>query len=153
MKRVAVFTLSLLFVFAGAALAQNRRAPGAMRGPGAPALPRVNPLVEYLALTAEQKAAWEANREEMHEAIEPLHERGAALAAQLETTNDAAGIGSLVLQLRAVSTQIEAAREAGDAKFSALLTPDQKVKFEAFEAASQFIHRRGPGGPPPPPRH
>ena len=36
---------------------------------------------------------------------------------------------------------------------AATLSADQKVKFEAFEAASQFLHRRGPGpgGPPPPP--
>jgi len=155
MKRVLVLTLSILFVFASALLAQNRRAPGAMRGPGAPGMPRggANPLADYLGLTADQKAAWEAIRAETHEVIAPLHEQGEALAAQLESTNDAAGIGNLVLQLRALSSQIDAAREAGDAKFAATLTADQKVKFEAFEAASQFLHRRGPGpgGPPPPP--
>lgn len=151
MKRLMVFTLSIVVVFASALLAQNRRAPGAMRGPGAPGLPRsgANPLAEYLGLTADQKAAWEAIRAETHEVIEPLHEQGQALAALLESTNDAAGIGNLVLQLRAVSAQIDAAREAGDAKFAATLTADQKVKFEAFQAASQFLHRRGPGGPPP----
>lgn len=155
MKRVLVLTLSILFVFASALLAQNRRGPGAMRGPGAPGMPRsnANPLADYLGLTADQKAALEAIRAETHEIIEPLHEQGQALAAQLESTNDAAGIGNLVLQLRAVSSQIDAAREAGDAKFAATLSADQKVKFEAFEAASQFLHRRGPGpgGPPPPP--
>jgi hypothetical protein len=154
MKRVLVFTLSLLFVFASVAFAQQRRAPGAMRGPGGPGIPRngADPLAEYLALSADQKAAWEAIRAETHETIEPLHEQGQALAGQLEATTDAAGIGNLVLQLRAVSSQIDAAREAGDAKFAATLTSDQKVKFEAFQAASQFLHRRGPGGPPPPPR-
>jgi hypothetical protein len=155
MKRVLVFTLSLLFVFAGAALAQqHRRAPGAMRGAAGPGIPRTggDPLADYLGLTADQKAAWEAIRAETHETIEPLHEQGQTLAGQLESTNDASGIGNLVLQLRAVSSQIEAAREAGDAKFAATLTADQKVKFEAFQAASQFLHRRGPGGPPPPPR-
>jgi len=157
MKRVLVLTLSILFVFAGAVLAQNRRAPGAMRGlggPGGPGMPRGgDPLADYLGLTADQKAAWEAIRAETHETVAPLHEQGQALAAQLESTNDAAGIGSLVLQLRALSSQIDAARKAGDAKFAAMLSADQKVKFEAFEAASEFLHRRGPGpgGPPPPP--
>ena len=155
MKRVLVLTLSILFVFASASLAQNRRAPGAMRGPGAPGLPRgsADPLADYLALTADQKTAWESIRAETHETIAPLHEQGQALAEQLESTNDAAGIGNLVLQLRALSSQIDAAREAGDARFAATLTADQKVKFEAFQAASEFVHRRGPGpgGPPPPP--
>ena len=154
MKRVLLFTLSFLFVFASVALAQHRRAPGAMRGPGAPGLPRAGaePLAEYLDLTDAQKAAWEAIREETHQTIEPLHEQGQALAAQLETTDDAPGIGNLVLQLRALSSQIDAAREAGAARFAAPRGAEQKMKFEAFQAASQFVHRRGPGGPPPPPR-
>ncbi|MFL6245619.1 MAG: Spy/CpxP family protein refolding chaperone [Thermoanaerobaculia bacterium] len=154
MKRVLVFTLSILFLFAGVVLAQSRRAPGAMRGPGAPGMPRGgDPLAEYLDLSAEQKAAWEAIRAETHETIAPLHEQGETLAEQLESTNDAAGIGNIVLQLRALSSQIEAAREAGDAKFAATLSAEQKMKFEAFQAASQFLHRRGPGGPPPPLHH
>ena len=156
MKRVLVFTLSILFLFAGAVLAQTRRpGPPGLRGPAGPGLPRggANPMADYLALTAEQKAAWETIRTETHEVIEPLHEQGEALASQLESTNDAAGIGNLVLQLRAIGSQIEAAREAGDAKFVATLTTEQKMKFDAFQAAAQFLHHRGPGGPggPPPP--
>ena len=154
MKRVLVFTLSILFLFAGVVLAQTRRpGPPGLRGPGGPGLPRgsANPMADYLALTAEQKAAWETIREETRDAIEPLHEQGETLASQLESTNDAAGIGNLVLQLRSIGSQIEAAREAGDAKFAATLTAEQKMKFDAFQAASQFLHRRGPGGPPHPP--
>lgn len=156
MKRVAVFTLSILFIFAGTVLAQTRRpGPPGLRGPAGPGMPRgsANPLADYLALTAEQKAAWETIRAETRDAIEPLHEQGEALAGQLEATTDAAGIGNLVLQLRSVTSQIEAAREAGDAKFAATLTAEQKMKFEAFQAAAQFLHHRGPGGPPPPPPH
>ena len=156
MKRVLVFSLSLLFVFAGALLAQTRRmGPPGMRGQAAPGMPRAggDPLAEYLGLSAEQKASWEAIRAETHQTIGPLHEQGQALAGQLEATTDAAAIGNLVLQLRALSTQIDAAREAGDAKFAALLSAEQKVKFDAFQAASEFMHHRGPGpgGPPPPP--
>ena len=153
MKRVLVFTLSILFVFASAVLAQTRRpGPGGMRGPAGPGLPRgsANPMADYLALTAEQKAAWETIREETRDTIDPLHEQGETLAGQLEATTDAAGIGNLVLQLRSVGSQIEAAREAGDAKFAATLTTEQKMKFDAFQAAAQFLHHRGPGGPPPP---
>lgn len=155
MKRIVVCTLSILFLFAGALLAQTRRAaPGGMRGPAGPSFQRGSgdPLADYLALTAEQKAAWQTIREETGQTVHPLHEQGRALADQLETTTDSAAIGSLVLQLRGISSQIDAAREAADAKLAAVLTADQQVKFEAFQAASEFLHQRGPGGPPPP-RH
>jgi len=42
--------------------------------------------------------------------------------------------------------QVEAARKASDAKLEALLTPEQKAKFEAFQAAMKSLRRRGPGG-------
>jgi len=155
MKRIVVFTLSILFLFAGALLAQTRRgAPSGMRGPAGPSFERGgDPLADYLALTAEQKAAWQTIREETGQTIHPLHEQGRELADQLETTTDSAAIGTLVLQLRGLSSQIDAAREAADAKLAALLSADQQVKFEAFQAASEFLHQRGPGGPPPPPHH
>ena len=114
MKRVLLFTLSFLFVFASVALAQHRRAPGAMRGPGAPGLPRAGaePLAEYLDLTDAQKAAWEAIREETHQTIEPLHEQGQALAAQLETTDDAPGIGDRQREYHTIGKQARTPRRA-----------------------------------------
>lgn len=149
MKRVIGVLLSLTFVVA--ASAQVRRGPG---GPGLPGLggPRANPLAEYLSLTPEQQASWETIQSELHAAMRTLHDQERALAEQLRDATDAATIGSLVLQIRGLSAQRDAARDAADAKFAALLTADQQVKFEAFTAAAEFLRQRGPGGPGGPPR-
>ena len=154
MKRIVMFTLSMVLLIAGVVSAQNRRGPG---GPGPNAgMPGMrggsNPLADYLALTADQKAAWESIQSETREALQALHEQERTLAGQLETATDATSIGNLVLQIRSVHTQIQAAREASQTKFAALLTSDQQVKFAAFQAASEFLHQRGPGGGPHPPR-
>ena len=156
MKRVMVFTLSLLFVLAGSAFAQQRRGPGPGGPPpgpgfGGPARGNSDALAIYLGLTAEQKASWETIQSETRQAVRALHEQERSLADQLEAATDAATIGGLVLQLRAIQTQLESAREAAQARFSAMLTADQQVKFAAFQAATEFLHRRGPGGPPPSP--
>jgi Spy/CpxP family protein refolding chaperone len=113
MKRIVMFTLSIMLLVAGVALAQSRRGPG---GPPPMQMHRgANPLADYLALTADQKAAWETIQSETRESVHALHEQ--------ERT-----------------------------KLAALLTSDQQVKFAAFQAASEFLHQRGPGGGPHPPR-
>lgn len=145
MKRIIVVLLSLTFVVA--ATAQNRRGPG---GPGAPGqfAPRENPLVEYLALTPTQQAAWETSQSELHATMRALHDQERALADQLRDATDATAIGNLVLQIRGLAAQRDAAKDAADAKFAALLSAEQQVKFAAFEAAAEFLRQRGPGGPP-----
>lgn len=152
MKRVMVFSLSLL-VLAGSAVAQQRRSPGPGGPPpgagfGGPGRGNSEALAIYLGLTAEQKASWEAIQSEAREAAHALHEQERSLADQLEAATDAATIGGLVLQLRALQTQLEAGRDAAQARFSATLTADQQAKFAAFQAATEFLHQRGPGGPP-----
>ena len=156
MKRLMVFAFSILFVLAGSAFAQQRRGPGPGGPPpgaglGGPGRGNSDALAIYLGLTAEQKAAWETIQSETREAARALHEQERSLADQLESANDAATIGGLVLQLRAIHTQLESARDAAQARFSATLTADQQVKFAAFQAATEFLHQRGPGGPPPSP--
>lgn len=146
MKRIIAVLLSLTFVVA--ATAQNRRGPG---GTGAPGLfaPRENPLVEYLSLTPTQQTAWETSQSELHATMRALHDQERALADQLRDATDAATIGNLVLQIRGLAAQRDAAKDAANAKFAALLTADQQVKFAAFEAAAEFLRQRGPGGGPP----
>lgn len=154
MKRLMVFAFSILFVLAGSAFGQQRRGPGGPppnAGLGGPARGNSDALAIYLGLTAEQKASWETIQSETREAARALHEQERSLADQLEAATDAATIGGLVLQLRAIQTQLESARDAAQARFSAMLTADQQVKFAAFQAATEFLHRRGPGGPPPSP--
>lgn len=142
MKRLILLALSL--ILAGSLFAQPRRMPGP--GPAG----NNNTLAIYLGLTTEQKAAWETMQAETRATLGDLRERERDFAEQLENATDATAIGNVVLQLRDLSTQIEAARDVAQAKFTATLTADQQTKFAAFQAATEFLQRRGPGGPPPP---
>jgi Spy/CpxP family protein refolding chaperone len=142
MKRLAVVAFSILI--AGAAIAQPRGPHG---GP-----PDSRALGAYLSLTAEQAAAWDAIQSERRDTFVALHQRERALREQVDEAGDAAEIGKLVLELRAVQTKIDIARDSAAAKFAEILTSEQQVKFAAFQQATEFLQRRGPAGPPPPPR-
>lgn len=150
MKR-NVLILASLFVLAIAVTAFAQRGPG-----GPPPIgfggPNSNTLADYLSLTSEQKSGWQTIQADLRTTIEGLHEQDRTLNEQLHTaldnnSTDAAALGNLLIQIRGIHSQIESARNAADAKFEASLTAEQKVKFAAFEAASEYLRQRGPGGP------
>lgn len=152
MKRIVTFSLILPLVIATAALAQaGRRPAGApMAGPGPE---RGKVLAEFLKLSDAQKEAWKAAHEEFRSKVQPLHEQKRALRERLRTAlegTDAAAIGKIMLDIRGIDDQLEAARTALDAKLMSALNADQKVRFEAFRAAMKVLRRR-PGGAGPAP--
>ena len=159
MKRIIPLALGILFIATIVIAAPPQHGPGGAALPPPP--PGAGPgpdaqraLGDYLELTDSQKAAAEAIHSELRTSTESLREQMHALHEQLETAlegNDASSIGNLMLQIRGVRTQLEAARQAADAKFIALLTTEQKTKFEAFQAAVEFLRERGPGGGEPHP--
>jgi hypothetical protein len=155
MKRLIAVTLTVLFVVAGSAIAQPRRGPGPAGGPppgmagGPPGMSGADAskaLAVYLGLTEQQQEQWESIQRETRESGRALHEQMRTLAEQLEDSNDANQIGSIVLQLRNIQSQLKAAHDAAQARFAATLTSDQQAKFAAFQAAIEFLGRRGPGG-------
>jgi Spy/CpxP family protein refolding chaperone len=155
MKRISLTFPALLLIVAAGAFAQGR-GPGSNGAPPFPGGDR-DILGNYLSLTSDQKSAWHSIQSEQRASSEALHTQERALGEQLHTAlegNDAAAIGTLMLQLRAIHAQVDAARAAADARFAALLTPEQKTKFAAFQAAAEFLQQQhgpgGPGGPPPP---
>jgi hypothetical protein len=154
MKRISIAALAILILMSTSAFAQGRPPGGPGPGPGAPG-PNNSPLADYLALTTEQKNAWETIQSDFRATAETLHAQERTLGEQLKTAldgTDATTIGTLMLQIRAIHEQIHAAKEAADAKFAALLTADQKVKFAAFQAAVEFLQHRGPDAGPGGPR-
>ncbi len=155
MKRIPlVIALILIVVAAFAAFAQRGpmpNGPGGVPGFGIPG-GNNNALAEYLGLTSDQKNAWESIQSELRANLDTFREQERSLEEQLHTaldggSTDAAALGNLLIQIRAIQTQIKAAQDTADAKFVASLTADQKVKFAAFQAASEFLRGRGPGGP------
>jgi len=79
--------------------------------------PHPDPLPQYLQLTPSQQAAWEQAHTEFRAVVEPL------LAKEKE------------------------AHDALEVKLQAVLTPEQKAKYDAFEAAAAFLREQH--GPPP----
>jgi Spy/CpxP family protein refolding chaperone len=134
-----------LVVLLAAAVAVAQRGPG---GPG-PNGGQIA-LARYLQLSPDQIASWKQIHTETAEAMKPLAENARGLREQLATALDAASpdsvaVGKLAVSLDAVRDQMKALREESQSKRLALLTPEQKTKFEAFEAAAAFLkHNRRP---------
>jgi Spy/CpxP family protein refolding chaperone len=110
-------------------------------------------LANYLQLTPDQITAWKQLRKDEATEIKPLAQNARDLRQQLDaamnaTPPDPATVGKLSLELRSLHEQIRTAREASTAKFAATLTPEQKVKFDAFQAALKTMGQGRRSGPP-----
>ena len=128
MKRILVLTtitlVAAVSIFAGQ---RPRREEGGELG-------------HYLQLTADQRATWDSARANFEASAGPLFEKHHALMEQVETalqskSSDACSVGSNLIAAQAVGEQIRAAKEVLQQKQASVLTPEQKTKFEAFNAA------------------
>jgi Spy/CpxP family protein refolding chaperone len=110
--------------------------------------PRAHRIAEYLGLDAQQKDAIQKLRQQERDEMKPLVEEGRDLRRKLrEATDaekpDALAVGEATLALKAHREKMRAQRDAFEQKLIALLTPEQKQKYEALKAARGF----GAGGP------
>ena len=102
------------------------------------AQPRPAHLAHVLELTPDQIAAWKKIHTDTAALVQPLaasaHETRTQLKAALESASpDPAAVGKLAISLHATRAQIRAARADARAKLAAVLTPEQKTKFEALK--------------------
>jgi Spy/CpxP family protein refolding chaperone len=115
----------------------------AARGPGEIlANPRL--LARYLRLTPEQVAQQRVLLRELHAELEPLREQRQELRDDLRealeaSSPDACSVGALVVDLDALRDQTRAALEAFDEAFSAILTEDQRARYEALKEAARLL--------------
>ncbi len=139
MFRAAAVLLCTGGLMVGAAMAQQDAPPppdGAMQGPppggpgrGGPER-RVEMLKRHLNLSDDQTAQIKSIFEGQRAKMEALHSNT-----------------SLSEQDR--RAQMKAIHEDGEVKIHAVLTPDQKTKYDAMEAHQWDRRRGGPDGPPP----
>jgi Spy/CpxP family protein refolding chaperone len=152
MKKTLVTLLALaLGVSAFAAAPPHRQAPGQGQGQaegerqGGDVLPP-RALAAFLGLTEAQVEQTQAIRESMRTAIEPLREQihvnRDLMQAALEA-GDAAKAGQLALANFDLRKQIEAARESADTQFQALLTAEQKAKWDVYQQILEARRRHG----------
>jgi len=119
-----------------------------------PAGHRLERLARFLSLTDAQVASAQPLAETLKSRIEPLvdsaRKQRQAIKEMLATANpDPAQVGRAVIAGHQTREQVKAAMEEFDRSFAALLTPEQKTRYEAMKAL-RFGHRgaggkRGPG--------
>lgn len=147
MKRIAITSFFVIAAAAAVALAQPHHPP--MPGPEGMHAHLVK-AEQYLGLSADQKAAWEAafndflsKQQSLMTADRDAHN---ALREALESSSpDPCTVGNLAIRAHAGMAQMKAAHDALHAKLASSLTADQKAKFDAYVAAAMAGH----DGPPP----
>lgn len=138
MKRIVV-ALSIALV-ATVALAQEPHRVF-LRGPGMEG----DHIVSALNLSTDQKVQWDSIHQQLEASMHPLIDQHRAAEDQLNSaanasSPDATAVGRAYLAMRAIDKQIKAAHESAKSQINAILTPDQKAKFDAMHAKMEGEH-------------
>lgn len=123
--------------------------PGAALGHGPGEFP-LRALTAFLDLSDAQVEETRALLQDLAAELRPLAEEARALREELAALLDAddpgsAEVGALVLELHVIGDRIQAARDAFDADFTALLDPIQVERWQILKEAREAFSR-GPHG-------
>ena len=110
-------------------------------------------LADALDLTAEQRASFTGLRDQLKSTVEPLIAEKHAAMQQLHDSveagsTDACALGALVVKAHGNDAAIRQAHDQFQAGLTALLTPEQKSKYDAIKSFGPRGPRGGPWGPP-----
>jgi Spy/CpxP family protein refolding chaperone len=142
MKKIAMSALVLsLLAVGGVALAQGHMMHH-MPGPDDHGAMFMAHISEELGLTQDQQDAAKQIHEALFEKAKPLMEQHQAQMDEIESLLDsgkatAQEIGTKVIAAHATRKQLEAIHDDAKAQFSALLTDEQKEKFEKMMAGHE----------------
>src|SRR5262249_30081595 len=94
-------------------------------------------IIEALQLTPAQASVFQSAHDEFRATTAPLREKQRSIGRQIESqlkanSGDACTLGNELIAQQAVNTQIKAAHDALKSKIAAVLTPEQKSKFDAI---------------------
>jgi Spy/CpxP family protein refolding chaperone len=155
MKSLTVTAMAAGILVTGAVLVAAGQQGQARQGRGEGRFQR---MAEYLGLTEDQQAAWKSLQEQNKAEMEPLRQEGRELHNRLKAATEAekpdpAAVGAATLALKQHGEKARAAHQAFTEKLAGTLTPEQKTKFEAFQASHRGGHgkqgARGTRGPRP----
>jgi Spy/CpxP family protein refolding chaperone len=143
---VAVLTVSGTYAVAQ----QHMRMSHPMGGEQGPAA-HAQLIATFLSLNDSQKVVFNAAMQDLDATQQSLAAKHHDLDKQLHDllatgTTDAAAVGSLVLQQRAIGEQMKAAHDTFEQKVMTVLNADQKARAEALHAAMQIFHVGPPEG-------
>ena len=102
-------------------------------------------IVAALNLSTGQKVQWDSIHQQLEASMQPLIDQHRTAEQQLNaaanaSSPDATSVGRAYLAMRAVDKQIKAAHESAKSQINAILTPDQKAKFDAIHARMEGEH-------------
>jgi Spy/CpxP family protein refolding chaperone len=94
-------------------------------------------IAATLGLSADQKAQWDGIHRQLEASVGPLFQQIESAHQQLESlasssNPDAAAVGTQFLAVRSLEKELKAAHESAHQKLTAILTPDQKAKFDSL---------------------
>jgi Spy/CpxP family protein refolding chaperone len=118
-------------------------------GPG----PHIDRLAAALGLSDEQKASLDSLHTDLMNTVQPIFEQKRTAMEQLHQaidggSTDACALGQLVLQAHGNDAALKAAHDRFEAGLVALLTPEQKTKYDAIKAMHPAFRRGPPMGDP-----
>jgi Spy/CpxP family protein refolding chaperone len=142
---LAVLGAVVIALGVGPSAAMAQPPPPGERGPG---MGRAARMANFLGLTDQQQAEikklMEAGRGDRQGIWEKLKTNREAMQQALGNPNpDPAAVGELAIEAHKLHQQMQSLRDAQDNAIRDLLTPDQKVKFDAMKA----MRPEGMGGP------
>jgi Spy/CpxP family protein refolding chaperone len=118
-------------------------------------VPNPDEIAATLGLSVDQKVQFDSIHQQLEANVGPLFQQLESAHHQLESlasasNPDPTAVGTQFLAARAIEQQVKAAHEAAHQKLVAILTPDQKTKFEALHhdmAHNKMeMHMRHPEG-------
>lgn len=128
------------------AMAQMTQPAGGNARPNHPDEILHNPraLARFLKLTPAQQETLKTLNQELQAKVKPIREEQKALREQLADQLEAASpnactIGDTALDIHENHEEIEAAVAEFDTKFTAILTPEQKRRYEALKEAAKLL--------------
>ncbi len=139
MKRSSITILTLAALAAGIAFAQTAAAPAKPANLRAAVRQRV---LARLNLTADQKTQFKTIMQQAKTGVQPLRtelqQNREAMAAAVKS-NNTAQIQSLAAAQGALRGQVLAIRSQANAKFYAVLTPDQQTQLDQMRAKAKGL--------------
>ena len=101
--------------------------------------PNPDEIAATLGLSVDQKVQFDSIHQQLEANVGPLFQQLETAHRQLESlasasNPDATAVGKQFLAARAIEQQVKAAHEAAHQKLAAILTPDQKAKFDSLHS-------------------
>lgn len=137
MKKVLLAAIAVFLLLHVTAVKAQERHMMMADDPGQAIAMMAAKIADTLQLTPDQKTQFDGIHAELAATVTPLFAQSKAAHDQLRTllnadTPDPVAVGNQAIAAHSLEKQIQAAHQAAIQKVGAILTPDQKAKFDSI---------------------